>query len=253
MTRARLLMFAVIFGLVLPATEVFAQEPAGPGRVEGRIMPNAPPQATQLRDKLAEEIQGEAEFYADLQGALTVHPGVKPERLRRLAQWIEKQDGVRQALTDTPRRMILIIFSTAPERVGPESVAGPLERLRTQALEVKRLKEMPLDGPAPTPLPEMPAPPKNPGPKPVSPGTTGATGSSGSTGEPAVKPPVDGSRPLPPADPDPGPKTASLRKLCTQLDKRLRRGQCQNFVEISRKAAKPQSRNFSCSPGDRAL
>lgn len=150
---------AACLGLLLLTAPAAAQDESKP-ILEGRVSPAAPPFATTLRDALEKEIRANAEFYADDQGALSVHKGVSTRRLRRVAQWIEKQEGVRQALTDSTRRMILIIFTSAPEALTPQQVAAPLEGLRRSFQESKEARSAPLGGPGdPPPMPEPPRPP----------------------------------------------------------------------------------------------
>ncbi|MDF1661042.1 MAG: hypothetical protein P1V97_04690 [Planctomycetota bacterium] len=106
-----------------------------PSLVKGRLTIKAPPSAQRCQEFLDINARSETEFYADDKGGLSIHKGVSAKRLRFLATELEKVEGVRQALTDTPRRMILLIFKSSPKNTTPPLVAAALEQIR------KRYKE----------------------------------------------------------------------------------------------------------------
>jgi len=98
--------------------------------IAGRFAPDAPKLAQVVRQKLGKLVRAKSEAFATRFGFLSVHKGVSAKALRGYARSIEAIKGVRQALTDTPRRMILCIFDTAPANYTPEACAGDLEELR---------------------------------------------------------------------------------------------------------------------------
>lgn len=134
-----------VFLLLFVCVPAFAQSPDSPKKdgagekvpslVKGRLTIKAPPAAQRCREFLDINARSETEFYADDKGGLSIHKGVSAKRLRFLATELEKIDGVRQALTDTPRRMILLIFKSSPQNTTPPLVAAALEQIR------KRYKE----------------------------------------------------------------------------------------------------------------
>ena len=134
---SRLILLLLFMSLCLPA---LAQQPKLPDKpaneetenelIKGRISSKAPKCAKACTDMLKTVVQSEAEFYASDYGALSVHMGISAKRLRFIAKKLEKIPGIRQALTDTPRRMILLIFQSAPATTGPDAIAGGLETMR---------------------------------------------------------------------------------------------------------------------------
>lgn len=134
-----------VFLLLFVCVPAWAQSPdelkkdgaaeKAPSLVKGRLTIKAPPCAKRCREFLDINARSETEFYADDKGGLSIHKGISAKRLRFLATELEKVDGVRQALTDTPRRMILLIFKSAPKNTTPPLVASALEQIR------KRYKE----------------------------------------------------------------------------------------------------------------
>jgi hypothetical protein len=139
------------------ASPAFAQSPnipvPGPestkkaSLVNGRISTKAPRCAQGCMDFLKASAKSSAEFFADEKGGLSVHRGISAKRLRFLAKGLEKLEGIRQALTDTPRRMILIIFDAAPAGTTPGLIAGSLEQMRRRYKESKKARAAPLGGP----------------------------------------------------------------------------------------------------------
>lgn len=132
----------------LTTSPVLAQDPGEPAlpsppsaggdeaeRVTGAIEPTAPAAAGLARELLVKETRRPVEVFANRNGLLSVHKGLSASGLRALARKLEEVKGIRRALTDTPRRMILVIFDTAPPGSGPEAIAGPLENIRRRYRE----------------------------------------------------------------------------------------------------------------------
>jgi hypothetical protein len=114
--------------------------------LKGKVLDNAPRVAHTVKSAIAKANKTEGELFADERGLLAVLPGSRSDSLRKLARELEEIPGVRQALTDTPRRMLLLIFDSASRDTTPEFVAGPLEELR-RGFKKRQSTPKPVTGP----------------------------------------------------------------------------------------------------------
>lgn len=128
MTAWGLLTVALSLGLAAAPAE--AQDTATKTLVVGMKSPDAGALGDKLWKIYEDKVVSKCKVFVNKQGLLSVHPGVSERRLRDLALTLEKQKGVRQALTDGPRRMILLIFKINPKNATPDVIAGPLEEMR---------------------------------------------------------------------------------------------------------------------------